>query len=153
MSFLRTQTRAGESKITLKEIIDFLNSKGVITKVTSNTISTGPFSVSYNSTGQTITSAGSLTLAHGLGTTPTLIQCKLKCTSAEGNYSVNDYVFIPVQNSDSGIITGVSVVPDATNLNVRYASYASVFFIPDKTTGGNVAITTSKWQFFISAWA
>lgn len=112
------------------------------------------FSESYTSPAQTITSAGSLTLAHGLSSSPTLIQARLICTVAELGYSINDEVFIPAggTNLNSNQNTGFSLVPDATNLNIRYGSEASSFDILNKTTGARAAITNSSWNFIVYAW-
>jgi hypothetical protein len=104
----------------------------------------------YTSAAQTITAAGSLTLAHGLSAIPTMFEARLKCISAEGNYSVNDEVvqYLGGENSD----VGVSVVADATNLNVRFGSAANTFIINNKTTGGGLSIDNSKWQIIFRAW-
>lgn len=109
----------------------------------------------YASTGQTITSGGSLTLAHGLGSTPRLIQAYLKCTTADLNYSVGDEA--PVSGGQeaygSTVSTGVSIVWDATNLNIRFGSNAGgAFAVLNKTTGTLGVITNGSWQFYIRAW-
>lgn len=109
------------------------------------------FSKQYVSTGQTITAAGSLTLAHGLAAQPKLLSVYLSCTSADLNYSSGDEVFVPFMGDDNS--RGVSVVPDATNLNVRYGSAANVFALLDKTTGGIAAIDATKWVCIFVAWA
>lgn len=111
----------------------------------------------YESAEQTITSAGSLQLAHGLGVEPLLVQCLLVCKTTEANYSVDDKVFIqtgatPVQSGT--VDRGISIVPDATNLNIRYGADATnVFTVLDKTTGGAAGITTANWKLIVRAWA
>jgi len=104
-----------------------------------------PLSASYTSTGQTITSAGALTLAHGLGAVPKIIQARLVCGTTDLGYSVSDEVcvdFGPLANDSS---RGVSVVPDATNLNIRFGSDSSAFSLLNKGTGGVGNITNSSW--------
>ncbi|TXH51574.1 MAG: hypothetical protein E6Q97_18135 [Desulfurellales bacterium] len=116
------------------------------------------FTASYDSGDQTITAAGALTLAHSLGAAPKIVQCLLKCNDAGGDlgYSNGDYVFINTTNYDggtSGISAGVSIVPDATNLNVRFGSTTEVFYINRKDNGNLGSITASKWKFVVRAYA
>jgi hypothetical protein len=110
----------------------------------------------FTSTAQTITAAGSLTLAHSLGAAPFAVGARLKCTSTEANYSVNDEVAIELGSqaitSGGTADKGVSVVADTTNLNVRFGAATATFAIPDKTTGANTAITNSKWNIIFYAW-
>ncbi|TIL43410.1 hypothetical protein [Mesorhizobium sp.] len=108
-----------------------------------------PFVKSYESSQQTITSGGSLTLAHGLGVKPKLYLAVLQCTTAEKGYSIGDEVAaltIPVNSR------GVSIVPDATNLNIRYGSFATAFELLNKTTGDNDAATNANWRLVVRAW-
>lgn len=126
------------------------------TKVTSDFVDPAPsFTEAFTSSDQTITSAGSLTLAHGLSSTPTLFQCRLKCTTTEHNYSVNDEVIVPTgpYNLNSNLNSGVSIVPDSTNINIRYGSESGVFDVLNKTTGARATITNGNWSFIIKAWA
>ncbi|MCK5019411.1 MAG: hypothetical protein KAS32_20300 [Candidatus Peribacteraceae bacterium] len=112
------------------------------------------FTSSFTSAEQTITSGGPLTLAHGLGAAPSLIQCRLICKSAEANYSVDDELIISSGWSSDDITAnrGVSIVPDATNLNVRFGNAPNVFTILDKTTGARFLVTVN-WKFIVRAWA
>jgi hypothetical protein len=121
-------------------------------RVTSYTVARAQLSLLYHQTAdQAITSAGALTLAHGLGRTPILVQAWLKCLTAELGYSVNDLV--PMLPMGSGANTGCSVVPDATNLNVRYGSSAVIFQVTHKTTGATSNIVPANWAFFLRVWA
>jgi len=104
----------------------------------------------YFSGDQTITLAGTLTLAHGLGVRPRRVFTEYKCTTAEFGYSIGDV--LPWQFTDGTAAGqgGASVVPDATNLNVRYAlNYA--FRGINKTTGGDMAPTTASWVWRVYA--
>lgn len=103
------------------------------------------FSAAYNSGGQTITSAGTLTLAHGLGAVPAIVQCRLICGTTDLGYSVNDEVYVdfgPLSNTTS---RGASVVPDATNLNIRFGSDSFAFSLLNKGTGTVGNATNSSW--------
>jgi hypothetical protein len=107
----------------------------------------------YVSADQTITNAGSLTLAHGLGRKPVLIQMWLKCTTANLNYSVNDEIPWWGNSDGDGSLGGAdpSIVCDATNLNVRYG--ATNQLVTNKTSGVREAITTASWRAIFKAWA
>ena len=109
--------------------------------------STLPFTKSFQSTQQTITSAGSLTLAHGLGKKPGLLMTSLVCLTAEAGYSVGDEVFVSQ--------AAQSLVPDATNINVRFGSTAGTSYsVMHKTTGVTpTGLTNANWQFVVRAWA
>lgn len=105
----------------------------------------------YESAEQTITSAGSLQLTHSLGAEPLFIQCFLVCKTTQGNYSVDDKVFI--ETHGSGFSYGLSIVPDSTYLNVRFCNVAGAFNIVNKTTGAMFQITNANWKLIVRAWA
>lgn len=101
----------------------------------------------FTSTDQTITAAGSLTLAHSLGSAPKKVWAALVCQSAEANYSSGNVVPIDFQYIPGGSYnTGFSCTVDATNLNIRYGSTASTFTVLDKTSGSATGITNANWK-------
>lgn len=109
----------------------------------------------FLSAGQTITSGGALTLAHGLGSAPRLVQAYLKCTTTDQGYSVGDEVFVSGGQDAYGstVSVGVSIVPDATNLNIRFGSNGGgAFAVLNKSTGTLGAITNGSWDFYVRAW-
>ena len=91
----------------------------------------------FVSADQTITLAGALTLAHGLGVAPRLWSVVYVCQTAELGYSIGDVV------SGSGG-NAPAMWPDATNLNVRFCSVA--VSLQHKTTGVLTAITSANWK-------
>jgi len=109
------------------------------------------FTKSFTSSEQTITSAGPLTLAHSLSATPGLISVQLICKTTQHNYSVDDVIFVVL--SSPGNNRGVSIVPDGTNLNIRYSSASGAFNIPDKTSGADSEITNGSWKAIFRAYA
>ncbi|TIM87717.1 hypothetical protein [Mesorhizobium sp.] len=113
-----------------------------------------PFTASYDSGQQAITAAGSLTLAHGLSAKPKLITTALQCTTAEFDYSIGDEVAINVGSHDSpaGSNRGLSIVPDATNLTIRFGAAAAPLNVLHKTTGVLSGITPASWKFVVRAW-
>lgn len=115
-----------------------------------------PFHKAYESAQQTITSAGALTLAHGLGVKPKHIEAAIQCTTAEQNYSIGDEIVIGADDMSLAVAAagaGISCVPDATNLNIRYGSSASAFHHLNKTTGASANLTNGNWKLVMRAWA
>jgi hypothetical protein len=110
------------------------------------------FTKDYVSPEQTITAAGALTLAHQLGAKPKFIQVSLICKTANIGYAVDDEILINPLAAFSTLSTGVSVVGDATNLNIRFGSYSQVFTILNKSTGTAADITPASWKIVIKAW-
>lgn len=113
------------------------------------------FSESFASAEQTITAAGSLTVAHSLSAKPELLQFRLICKTAEANYSIDDELIVNnlTNNAGSGGANrGFACTVDATNINIRYADNASTFSVFNKTTGAGTQITNANWKFIIRAW-
>lgn len=102
---------------------------------------------------QTITVSGLLTIAHGLAAKPRTYLGFLICKTAEGGYSIGDEIPMPLGFTSTSVLNdfGVSVVPDVTNLNVRYGSNAQVFILNNKTTGTGFGITAANWKFILRA--
>lgn len=108
----------------------------------------------FISSAQTITSAGSLTLAHGLGSAPFYIGAYLECTTANNNYSIGDKLYISFTDhgAEGSNNHGVSVyIDDSTNIKLRYGSQTNVFIINDKTTGTSVQAVNSNWRLRVIA--
>lgn len=118
----------------------------------NNTASSGAFTASFISANQVITSAGALTLAHGLGGIPTLMMLYLVNTAAELGYSIGDRAPSHCNAVDAVDSYGAAVIPDATNLVIRYGSNANVFRVLNKTTGTSTTITAASWQCVFQAW-
>ena len=104
----------------------------------------------FESAQQTVTVAGSLTIAHGLGVKPKLVAIVLQCVTAENGFNIGDeVVFGPGIDAGSG--AGISVVPDATNLNVRFGNSNTLRMI-NQSTGAGVNATVSRWRAVFRAW-
>lgn len=120
------------------------------------TIGEVPFQKPFLSSAQTITSGGLLTLAHGLGSEPTIIQCYLECTSAEDGYTVGEKLFISPDNGPDGggsADTGMSSTFDATNVYIRYAANSQTFRQINQTSGQTVELTNANFDLYVRAWA
>jgi hypothetical protein len=108
----------------------------------------------FESTQQTITAGGALTLAHGLGVQPKLYAAYLQCTTANAGYSVGDEIMVnPALNTTDATVQAISIVPDATNLNVRIGNAAGSFKILIKSGTGFSDITNTSWRLVVRAWA
>lgn len=114
---------------------------------------TPPFTKSYTSPEQTITSAGSLTLPHLMGVEPTLLQAFLVCKTAQSGFSIGEKVFITADTQESALSRGMSIVPDATNLTIKYGSNTNVFIVINKSAGTAEVCTNANWRLVIRAWA
>ncbi|RUX96142.1 MULTISPECIES: pyocin knob domain-containing protein [unclassified Mesorhizobium] len=113
-----------------------------------------PFTQAFESAQQTLTQGGALTLAHGLGVKPKIIAVALQCTTADAGYSIGDEVFINHHISATGSFgMGVSIVPDATNLNVRFGSDAQYIVLLNKTNGNYSTTVKTSWRLVVRAWA
>ena len=112
----------------------------------------GVFSQVFVSSEQTITAAGALTLAHGLDSVPTLFQLLLVCKTSEHGYAVDDQIIWGFSD-ENGTARGVSIVPDSSNLNIRFGNNVTTFIGIHKTSGGSVSFTNSSWRAVFRAWA
>ena len=115
------------------------------------------FTKSFTSTAQTITSAGALTLAHGLGAAPALMAGFLKCIDGGGDagYAQNDEVLVGLTaNGAPGATSrGIACMSDATNIVLRFGSEATALHALHKTSGADTALTNTKWNLIVKAWA
>lgn len=111
----------------------------------------------FESAEQTITAAGSLTIVHGLGVVPKYYKSYMKNNSAEDGYSAGDeFEMRGTLQEGPGAVAhdrGVMIVPDATNLNIRYGSETNVFSVINKTTGNRAITVNSNWRIIFRAWA
>ena len=113
------------------------------------------FTKSFVSAEQTLTAAGALTIAHSLAEMPKLVQARLINKTTELGYSVGDEVLInPLGNDPGAALTrGISIVPDGTNLTVRYGSDAAIIGIIRKDTGAVGTLIPARWKLILRAYA
>lgn len=159
-------TLTNSTNLALPGGADFTTAAGDILEVYADTVSqfdvriakkdgtavaviTPPITAVFTSSAQTITSAGSLTIAHGLGSQPILVMAFLTNLTAEFGYSIGDDTLVSIDRSSS--TNGMSIVPDATNLNIRFGSNSTVFQILNKTTGANASLTNASWELTVRA--
>lgn len=112
------------------------------------------FTTAFTSTGNSITSAGQLVLAHSLGVVPRLILFSLLNGTTDEGYAVNDILGPFTMAGDIAANgRGVSCVADATNITLRFSSNSDVFGALNKTTGALVNLTNTSWTFEARAFA
>ena len=111
------------------------------------------FTKSYESSEQTMTSAGQLILAHGLGVKPKLITCTLVCKTAELGYSVDDEVEVYLNADNGSNAPGTSMRKDATNLTIRFSSSAACWVLPRADNGQRAGLTNTNWRLVVRAFA
>ena len=111
------------------------------------------FSAAYISAEQTITAGGLLTLTHGLGAMPSLIQARLVCKSSDLGYSVNDEVIVNNHtNAVSNASYGQSLEASSTTISVGFGQ-GNVYQLLNKSTGAAALITPASWSLVVRAWA
>lgn len=95
-------------------------------------------------TDQAISNAGLITLAHGLGAAPKIINYALVCQTAQNGYSIGDVVTdFPYGGSTN---QGVSFTADSTNVYIVYGAITNPFSVHNKTTGSLATATNANWK-------
>jgi len=133
--------------------MSFDTSAGAMKKVDKANIGGGFFTEGFISALQTITAGGALTIAHGLAARPTHIRAELECTVADVGYAVGDPLDLTIaQGVKNQVSRGVSIVPDGTNLKIRFGANLPVFTINRKDTGADANTTFGRWKIRFLAW-
>lgn len=103
----------------------------------------------FTSSDQVMTAGGLITVAHGLGAKPSKLTLELKCTTADGTYSLNDMLptnlGVDEASSQSG---GRTVRWDATNVYVRIGSGGVLLH---NNSGAAYNITLTNFRLVITA--
>jgi hypothetical protein len=112
-----------------------------------------PVAEKFTSTDQTITSGGSLTIAHGLSGVPQGLIAELICQSDEVGYTAGDVLQLNPHTNDlvTAVARGFACVKDATNLNIRYGNNANVFNIFNFSDGSLQVATNGHWKLRLTA--
>ena len=106
----------------------------------------------YVSGNQPITSAGALTLPHGLGSEPKQLFFYLKCLATDGGFTVGQKVVAQMQLSNSiEDNKGLTVAVDATNISIRFGSNAAVFSVVNFSTGAGTGLANASWALVVEA--
>jgi len=127
-----------------------------ISSVVDAELSTFPFSKEYQSTGQTMITAGLLTLAHGLSADPKLIRLYAIATVALDGYSIGDKLDLTATVSSftgDASSMGLTVTFDSTNIYIRNGSSAILWYIPNMSTGSQGGLLRAYFDLYVEAYA
>lgn len=109
--------------------------------------------LTFESTQQTISNAGTLTIAHGLGVRPDNNSAWAVCLTAEYGYSIGDRLPVPITGGvDATSAFGFVVVPDATNLNVKFGAVTTGPLVLRFDTGAQQGLTFANWELVFKSW-
>lgn len=92
--------------------------------------------LSYTSTAQTITDGGTITLTHGLGTTPKVVIAYMTCTTNNLGYAAGQTFFVNPCGDLTNVSTGNSLVFSSTTVVVRFGSSGQELTNPTNGAGG-----------------
>ncbi|MHA2065842.1 MAG: hypothetical protein ACXABY_15835 [Candidatus Thorarchaeota archaeon] len=149
---LASVTAATGDEIAIADVGDADNIKKVTAQSIADLAASGQFTLEFTSTDQTITSAGSLTLAHSLGVAPKLVAAFLVSQGSNNGYSTGEVFPINVHQS-GGTNRGNSLEFDATNINVRFGSDTNAYIVINATSGATESATNSNYKLRVKAWA
>ena len=93
---------------------------------------------------------GIITVAHGLGSTPSFVIGKVVCNTAELGYSVGDVFWFIYTYAYVSANKGYHVTADATN--IYFADGMNGFYVVDKSTATMSGITSANWDLYLLAW-
>jgi hypothetical protein len=137
------------------DAVNLGQSSSAITTATGTIFSGIGFSQLFESAQQVITTAGALTIAHGLGKPPVLVRPHLICVTGESNYTADDILMDGFSIAPVVGITNqaISIKADSTNLIIRFGNNNPVFQTIDAVSGSNVGLTNTNWKIIFRAWA
>ncbi|WP_417766717.1 hypothetical protein [Stappia sp.] len=108
----------------------------------------------YTSGLHPITAIGKITMAHGLGEAPKIIQTMLQCVTAEHGFAVGEVIYLSGPTADGGsAYQGASIRADATNIHVTFPNTANAYFVTRSDNGNPVGLTNANWNFRLRAFA
>lgn len=118
---------------------------------TAFVLANGASGPGFTSSEQTITTSGLLTLAHGLGVRPSLIQVFLRCKVADSGFSIGDELEIPATFYNINSAWN-SCYADATNIYMKFNAQTNVYLMGNKTSGANAFYANTSWRLIVKGW-
>lgn len=106
----------------------------------------------YESADQTIVPGGLISLTHGLGGTPTLLQTRVKCVSADAGYSVNDLLYPENFQDFNGGSRGYGPRCTSSQVLVRVGSDTNPLRGLRGDTGADQIFDETKWRLQVRVW-
>ncbi|NRB19905.1 MAG: hypothetical protein HRU33_20750 [Rhodobacteraceae bacterium] len=109
----------------------------------------------FESSQQTITSGGLLTLAHSMGGEPKLLTFELICITAEDGWSVGDILSVQMGGHTSSSVSRANVAycPNASEVVIRFSSVTNCFTTCHKTSGAHAFLSNANWTLIMRAFA
>ena len=115
-----------------------------------------PISKEYISSPRTLISGGFITLTHGLGAIPKIIQYLGVCTTAQNGYVIGDVVDLTnyVARGTGGTVSnGLASKLSTTTIEIRVGSSGALYYGIDFSTGGTGGLSVPNWDLIVKAWA
>lgn len=127
-------------------------------RVKQSVVANATITKEFVSAQQTITQAGALTIAHGLGEVPKIVQYRLVCITAQNGYSAGNIVDIlssyGASFSSSAVAYSFATRLDATNIIIRYGNKSGGTIAGiNASTGNLVEFTNANWRLVVRAYA
>lgn len=110
-------------------------------------IPTTLFTASYTSADQSITYGTAVSLTHGLGAVPKIVNLYMVCQTADGGYSPGDIIQISPGDDNT---TGLALYSTSTNITYRFS--AAAFAYPQKTSGNGFNPVAANWKVRVIAY-
>ena len=110
------------------------------------------FTKSYTSGETVMTAGGLITVSHGLGGVPKLVQVIAKCVSARAGYAVGDEVIVSNGSTNNTTGYGLAIRVTSSQILVRQGSNAGVLIILNKDTGNVESAGTSNFKLIIKGY-
>lgn len=105
----------------------------------------------FTSSNQTITAGGLITVAHGLGVVPDLIDFELYCAVADDGWGVGDVIKASLNATTTASSRASALYTDSVNVYMRVSASSNSFLITNKSTGSATTITNANWRVIIKA--
>ena len=115
-----------------------------------NQVASLPLRNSFESSEQSISDGGLITVAHSLTGLPKFVQVVLVCKTADLGFSVDDELYI--SDTQDATNYGVSVAADGTNIEVQVGSNGIRIAKQSATAGDTNDITNGNWRIVVRAW-
>ena len=112
-----------------------------------------PLTKEYLSSAFSYVSGGLVTLAHGLGKEPNLVQYIIEAKVSTNAYAIGDRILIDANASSASTNKYNYFRVDATNIYIRFNDSGSFNNIQNKSDGDAEGTTPSHWDIYVRAYA
>jgi hypothetical protein len=117
---------------------------------------TSPISKEYISPSKTLISGGVITLTHGLGEIPKIIQYLGVCTVAQNGYAIGDIVDLTnyvARGTGGTVANGLASKLSTTTIEIRVGSSSALYYGINFSSGGSGGLSVPNWDLIVKAWA